>query len=208
MANTLFERTIAFAGICQSVRLVQEIARTGKADEDAIASSLNSIVIVNPQSTLAVYEKEANLKVGLSTLISEFNNTSNGNELTRYLINLLALERKLVRNQVNMGKLADRISTIERQLPHYDNNLLDEQIIKNLASIYLDIISPLGPRIQITGDPTELQQVHNQNKIRALLLAGIRGAVLWRQIGGKRRHLIFGRKQMAEQAKLILARNS
>jgi high frequency lysogenization protein len=30
--------------------------------------------------------------------------------------------------------------------------------------------------------------------------------VLWRQVGGKRRHLIFGRKQMVEQAKILLAR--
>lgn len=206
MANTLFERTIAFAGLCQSVKLVQDVARTDTANYDAVKTCLESITITNPTSTLAVYQKEANLKIGLTTLISELNNTSKGNELTRYLINLLTLERKLSSRRDSLAQLGDRIATIERQLQTYD--LMDELMVKNLASIYLDTISPLGPRIQITGSPTLLQQLGVQNKIRALLLAGIRSAVLWRQVGGKRRHLIFSRKQLVEQAKLILARNS
>ncbi|EAW25783.1 hypothetical protein ATW7_19043, partial [Alteromonadales bacterium TW-7] len=82
----------------------------------------------------------------------------------------------------------------------------DEQMLSNIASIYLDVISPMGPRIQVTGTPSVLQQPMTQHKVRALLLSGIRSAVLWRQVGGKRRHLIFGRKKMVEQAKIILAR--
>ncbi len=79
-------------------------------------------------------------------------------------------------------------------------------MISNLASIYLDVISPIGPRIQVTGTPAVLQQTANQHKVRALLLSGIRCAVLWRQVGGRRRHLIFGRKKMIEQAQILLAR--
>jgi high frequency lysogenization protein len=93
---------------------------------------------------------------------------------------------------------------LERQLEHFE--LLDEQMISNLASVYLDVISPIGPRIQVTGTPAVLQQTGNQHKVRALLLSGIRSAVLWRQVGGKRRHLIFGRKKMVEQAQILLAR--
>ncbi|CSI30815.1 lysogenization regulator [Vibrio cholerae] len=29
---------------------------------------------------------------------------------------------------------------------------------------------------------------------------------MWRQVGGRRRHLIFGRKKMIEQAQILLAR--
>lgn len=206
MANTLYERTIAFAGLCQSVKLVQDVARTGSANYDAVQTCLNSITIVNPATTLSVYENEANLAVGLTTLISELNNSNNGNELTRYLINLLALERKLSSRRDSLAQLSERIGHTERQLQMF--GLMDEQMLRNFANIYLDTISPLGPRIQISGNVAQLQQLGVQNKIRALLLAGIRAAVLWRQVGGKRRHLIFGRKQMAEQAQLILARNS
>ncbi|USH01574.1 high frequency lysogenization protein HflD [Grimontia kaedaensis] len=206
MANTLFDRTIAFAGICQSVKLVQEIARKGSCDYDALSASLNSIILTNPSSTLEVFDNEENLTIGLNTLINELDNSPGGSELTRYLINLLALERKLSGRRDSLAQLSDRIETVQRQVQHFE--LLDDQMISNLASIYLDTISPLGPRIQVTGNPAQLQQTGVQHKVRALLLAGIRGAVLWRQVGGKRRHLIFGRKQMIEQAKIILARNS
>ena len=206
MANTLYERTIAFAGLCQSVKLVQDVARTGTANYDAVQTCLKSITVINPSSTVAVFEHEANLKLGLTALIDELNNSADGNELTRYLINLLALERKLKSRRDSLAQLGDRISNTERQLQMFD--LMDEQMLRNFANIYLDTISPLGPRVQISGSPTYLQNSAVQNKIRALLLAGIRAAVLWRQVGGKRRHLIFSRKQMIEQAKLILARNS
>nr|WP_235956153.1 high frequency lysogenization protein HflD [Grimontia sedimenti] len=202
----MFDRTIAFAGICQSVKLVQEIARKGSCDYDALSASLNSIILTNPSSTLEVFGNEENLTIGLNTLINELDNSPGGSELTRYLINLLALERKLSGRRDSLAQLSDRIETVQRQVQHFE--LLDDQMISNLASIYLDTISPLGPRIQVTGNPAQLQQTGVQHKVRALLLAGIRGAVLWRQVGGKRRHLIFGRKQMIEQAKIILARNS
>lgn len=206
MANTLYERTIAFAGLCQSVKLVQDVARTGTANYDAVQTCLKSITVINPPTTVSVFEHEAKLTMGLTALIDELNNSTDGNELTRYLINLLALERKLQSRRDSLAQLGDRINNTERQLQMFD--LMDEQMLRNFANIYLDTISPLGPRVQISGSPTHLQNLAVQNKIRALLLAGIRAAVLWRQVGGKRRHLIFGRKQMTEQAKLILARNS
>ncbi len=41
-----------------------------------------------------------------------------------------------------------------------------------------------------------LQQTDNAAKIRALLLAGIRSARLWRQLGGHRWQLIFSRRKL------------
>ena len=107
---------------------------------------------------------------------AEIDNTPSGNELTRYLVSVMALERKLASRRDSMAQLGDRISTAKRQLEHFE--LLDEQMVSNLANIYLDIISPLGPRIQVTGTPAHLQQPSVQHKVRALLLAAVRGAVL------------------------------
>lgn len=206
MANTLFDRTIAFASVCQSLKLVQDLARTGTCDQDAMITSLNSIIVIDAPSTIDIFGKEENLVVGLKCLVEVLESNQTVSELTRYLINLLGLERKLTHRRDSLTQLSDRIETIQRQVEHFD--LLDDQMVSNLASIYLDVITPLGPRIQITGDPDKLQQAGIQNKVRALLLSGIRGAVLWRQVGGKRRHLIFMRKQLIEQAKIILALHS
>ncbi|GAB3519717.1 high frequency lysogenization protein HflD [Photobacterium alginatilyticum] len=205
MAQTLYDRTIAFAGICQAVKLVQQVARDGTCDRDALEACLNSIVVTDPSNTIEIYGCEANLRMGLETLSAEIDSTPSGNEITRYLVSVMALERKLSSRRDSMAQLGDRIDTAKRQIDHFE--LLDDQMVSNLANIYLDIISPLGPRIQVTGTPAHLQQQSVQHKVRALLLAAVRGAVLWRQVGGKRRHLIFGRKQMVEQAKILLARS-
>ncbi|MCG3759757.1 lysogenization regulator HflD [Vibrio cincinnatiensis] len=204
MANTNYDRTIAFAGICQAVALVQQVARDGRCDSNAFATALQAILNTNPSSTLDVFGNEVNLKVGLESLVNGIDSTPAGNEMTRYIISLMALERKLNSRRDAMAQLGDRLQTLERQVAHFD--LLDDTMISNLASVYLDVISPIGPRIQVTGTPTVLQQTANQHKVRALLLSGIRCAVLWRQVGGRRRHLIFGRKKMIEQAQLLLAR--
>ncbi|NVD06376.1 high frequency lysogenization protein HflD [Vibrio sp. JPW-9-11-11] len=204
MANTLYDRTIAFAGICQAVALVQQVAKNGHCDSDAFETSLKAILNTSPTNTVGVYGRESDLKLGLECLVKGIDSTPNGSEITRYIISLMALERKLQSRNDAMSQLGDRIQMLERQLDHFD--LLDDQMISNLASVYLDVISPVGPRIQVTGTPSVLQQTSNQHKVRALLLSGIRSAVLWRQVGGKRRHLIFGRKKMVEQAQILLAR--
>ena len=88
-----------------------------------------------------------------------------------------------------MSQLGDRIQMAQRQTEHFE--LLDDQMISNLASIYLDVVSPIGPRIQVTGTPSVLQQTSNQHKVRACCYRVFAAQYLWRQVGGKRRHLIF-----------------
>ena len=69
MAKNYYDITLALAGICQSARLVQQLAHQGHCDGDALHVSLNSIIDMNPSSTLAVFGgSEANLRVGLETL--------------------------------------------------------------------------------------------------------------------------------------------
>lgn len=44
-----------------------------------------------------------------------------------------------------------------------------------------------------------LQDSRNADKVRALLLAGIRSAMLWRQLGGRRWQLLFSRRKLLDQ---------
>lgn len=198
--------TLALAGICQSSMLVQHLAHQGQCDNELLEISLRSLLDLNPPATLAVYGgRQANLKLGLESMISLLNasRTGPGAELTRYTLSLMVLERKLNNNKTALDQLAQRIQQLDRQLAHFD--LLSDTIINAMASIYVDIISPLGPRIQVTGTPALLQNPQIQAKIRALLLAGIRSAVLWKQVGGGRLQLMFGRDRLFKQARQILA---
>lgn len=210
------DQTITLAAICQAANLVQQVSRTGRIDENELAILLKSITQTSPENTLAVYGGDIiNLKQGLELLINHLGDSSDKNnantqakkvkdpELTRYIISLINLERKLIKQPKKLAELGERIDASKRQLEHY--GIASETLISSFASIYSDIISPLGARIQVTGDPNLLKQNENQHKIRALLLSGIRAAVLWRQVGGKRRNILFSRKKIVQNAQYLLS---
>ncbi|MFT4940919.1 MAG: high frequency lysogenization protein [Paraglaciecola sp.] len=199
-----YEKHLALAGVCQAAALVKQIARTGQYDKQAFETSINSIVITDPERSEQVFGQITNLELGFSTLKNQISNKTHikDTEVTRYVANLLSLERKISGNQKIMTELANRISQTQRQQSFMD--LFDHQMMSSLASIYSDVISPAGAKIQVAGDPAMLKQSDNQNKVRALLLAGVRAAVLWRQLGGKRRHILFKRQNILLSAELAL----
>lgn len=198
--NILFERTMAFAGILQAIGQVQYLARHGESDKDALAATLNTILVTEPESTADVYQDKTILDNGYQLIQNQLGDGSNKDvETTRYLVGVLTLERKLACSPNGLGMLAERINQVHRQLAHFA--ITDEQVLANFASIYSDVISELGPKLQISGNPDCLKQPQVQHKIRALLLAAMRSAVLWRQLGGKRRHLVFARKAIFDTAK-------
>jgi high frequency lysogenization protein len=207
VAKNYYDITLALAGICQSARLVQELAHQGHCDADALHVSLNSVIDMNPDSTLSVFGgSEANLRIGLESLLGVLNGSNrqglNG-EVTRYTLSMMVLERKLAAKKAAMETLGTRIGGLQRQLEHFD--LQSDTLLSAMAAIYVDVISPLGPRIQVTGSPAILQSAQVQAKVRATLLAGIRAAVLWHQVGGGRLQLMFSRNRLSTQAKHILA---
>ncbi len=206
------DQTITLAAICQTAYLVQQVSRTGQIDENALAVLLKSITITSPENTLAVYGGDlANVKQGLELLINHLGDSTKTSardkkvkdpELTRYIISLINLERKLLKQPKQLTQLSERIDASNRQLEHFE--ITSDTLIASFASIYSDTISPLGSRIQVTGEPSILKQTANQHKIRALLLAGIRSAVLWRQVGGKRRNILFSRNKIIKTAEQLL----
>lgn len=207
MSKNYHDITLALAGICQAAHLVQQLAHQGHCDSDALHVSLNSVIDLNPDSTLAVFGgNTANLKPGLETLLSVLNAGQRQGlsaELTRYTLSMMVLERKLNASKGALNTLGERVAGLQRQLSHFD--LESDTLMNAMAGIYVDVISPLGPRIQVTGSPAVLQSPQVQAKVRATLLAGIRAAVLWQQVGGGRLQLMFSRGRLCSQAKQILA---
>jgi high frequency lysogenization protein len=112
----------------------------------------------------------------------------------------MVLERKLS-GKGALNTLGDRIAGLQRQLDHFD--LQSETLLSAMAGIYVDVISPLGPRIQVTGSAV-LQSPQVQAKVRASLLAAS-APPLWHQVGGGRLQLMFSRNRLTTQAKQILA---
>lgn len=200
MISPDIERHIALAGVCQAAALVQSVARKGNADAAAVEASISSILVTAPDNPQQVYGSLPNLSVGFKTLAAQLDNTSRQKdaEITRYVASILSLERKLSKHPNALSNLGERISHVQRQLAHVDFE--HAQIMSSLASIYTDVVSPLAPKIQIAGNQQFLSLESNQYKVRALLLAGVRSAVLWRQMGGKRRHILFNKNQIFESS--------
>lgn len=208
MNNSLNNQIIALAGLCQAVKLVQHSARSNSSMEAELAICLNSVAKLDAASTLDVYGGELkNLQIGLQLLVDQLGDKPQKDvELTRYLVGVLALERKLHKTPKQMDQLAHKLQHLERQLQHF--TITDDNVIANLADIYSNCISSMGTRIQIYGQPELLKQNNVQHKVRALLLAAIRAAVLWRQAGGSRLHFIFKRRKLVAEAKQALAQLS
>jgi high frequency lysogenization protein len=203
MAHSERDQALALAGIYQAVYLTQKIGQSGVMDTSAFEPSITSLIMTNPQNTEAVYGGVSGVTLGLNILNKQLKGgDSRDIELTRYVIALLELERKLSKNANMLQKVADGLETTKARLDHF--HLLHTNILSQVADIYANTISTLTPRIMVQGEQIHLQNPDNISKIRALLLAGIRSAMLWRQVGGKKRKVIFGRKKLIAVVEALL----
>ena len=189
------DKAIALAGVFQAADLATQIAHRGMADSDAMEASIHSLFQIDADSVEAVFGGIAGVAVGLRVLHQQLAGTGGRKmETTRYVISLLHLERKLKNNQAMLRTIRSGIENSNARLDHFP--LLHSNILAGLASLYTETISTLKPRIMVQGDPLHLQNQDNIDKIRALLLAGIRAAMLWRQCGGGRLSILLGRKRL------------
>jgi len=202
--RTIHGQTLALAGMYQAVRLVQQTARGQTRDPQATLASLGSIFMTSPGHVDDVYRDVNGIRLGLSVLSLQLGNDNSARdlELTGYVITLLHLERKLS----GTGKMLDTIATgidALRGDSEYGPEMAAD-VVEALAEIYTSTVSTLTPRIMVQGEPGILQATESRDMIRALLLAGMRAAVLWRQCGGSRLRLIFRRKALLAHTNALL----
>lgn len=199
-------RTIALAGVFQASALVLKLATEGQADEADCRTIIESLFRDNVESIEEVYGGLDNLRSGftlLSGLLANPGKTPEAIDITRYSIGLIHLEGRL-RKQPDMGeKILEGINEARRQ-KEYFNDACNPAVIGKLADTYQQTISTLGPRIVIKGEQTHLSNTDTAAEIRALLLGGIRAAVLWRQAGGNKLRLMLGRRKMVMAARYFL----
>lgn len=201
MPQTLHDRTVALAALLQSAHLVREIARRGQADTDEFKSCLASLLQLDAPTSLGIYGGAAQLQTGLR-LLAERMADPRDMEVMRYTLALLTLERKLNRHPALLERLREALRNTQDKLRFFP--LDHDNIVASLADAYANTISTLSPRIMVNGEHSHLSRPENASRIRALLLAGIRAAVLWRQSGGGRFTLILQRKALAAEAQRLL----
>lgn len=196
-------QVMALAAMCQAAHMVQKVAQGKSVNTYDLEMMLSSLVVTDPNSPEEIYRSQADLKTGYQLVVQQLDSGPQKSvELVKYVGGLIQLERALNSKPQQLNLLGTKIEDIKRRLAHFE--ITDESVVAGLADIYADVVSPLGQRIQVFGEPSLLQQKQTQNKIRALLLVGIRAAVLWRQMGGKRRQFILSKGRLVRTAKSMI----
>jgi len=208
MSKTITDRTLALAGLFQAVSLVAQSARRGMVEQASFEAVIRSLFVVDAEATVDIYGDLSALRHGLQVLQRQLG--SNGEdrdlELTRYALSLLTLERKLAARKDLLATISEGLQKAERQRDHFHTT--HDTVIAALADIYSNTVSTLQPRIMVTGEHGHLQNPDTANRVRALLLAGMRAAVLWNQSGGGRLQLLFKRKAFLAEAQRLLAQTT
>jgi high frequency lysogenization protein len=203
MAYTDRDRLIALGGIYQAARCVHQAARRGYVDEGEMTPCIYSLFQKDAASVPDVYGAPGAVAAGVRELAGQLTGGPDRQlELTRYVISLLKLERILELRKAMVEMIAEGIEEIRPMLAN--TPLMDPDLLRRLADIYARTVSQLQPRIMVSGEPMHLKDQENQHRIRALLLAGIRSAWLWRQVGGSRWRILFGRTRILESAREYL----
>lgn len=197
------DQTLALAAVVQSVLLVDQIARTGQAEPQALDASLNSLFSFSADTTQAALGELHNFNLGIRGLrdLLSGNDYGERRNVMRYCLGVLHLQRRLSRDAQAMQLLRNRLEHAEKQ-KEFTSDI--SGMSNTLASIYQDTLSHYRYRIQVNGSAQQLQNPNNAARIRSLLLAGVRAAFLWRQAGGSRWRLIFHRNRYFECAKSLL----
>lgn len=190
------QQLIALAGVFTASLQVDKLARTGQVDQPIVECLIKSLLITNPQDTLEIYGgSDLELFDGYRFLAKFLERNINiSRETLRYGLSLLMLERKLSKNTRMLTTIAERLESLKDKVNHF--GIMHENVLAAGGSIYEDTISTFNQRIQVMGDVHYLQQANAAAQIRTLLLAGIRSAMLFYQLGGRRWHLLIKRKKL------------
>ncbi len=200
------DATIAFAGMLQASELVRQIATSGTCSGQAAQASIASVFRRDAESTEAVYGGLGGVRMGLRVL-SELFGARGGHDSMQslnYALGLAKLGKQLGRDRKRLTALAEELELVENAWRDAGETI-DDSVHAQLADIYQRQISTLDFRISVQGRPEYLKQGEKVAFVRALLLAGLRSAILWQQVGGRQWRLVFQRSRMLEQAQALLS---
>jgi len=198
------DRTLALSGLFQATELVRQAACHGTWSGYAATACLQSLFILEAESTGEIYGGTQRVKLGVETLLAILQGESRHADSLRYAVGLLQVEKKFRRSaalQQEVGRRLEEIAQVGEGLEQHEREDLQAG---QVSALYSETISHVSPRIVVNGKPQYLQNPRTVNWIRTLLLAGLRSATLWHQLGGGRFELMFGRKTLIREAQSLL----
>lgn len=197
------DRVLALAGLLQAVQLVQQMAQSGQAESKPLAACIESLFRFDAETPEAVFAGALNLEPGLKRLVNQLEGgAGRDNGLTRMAMTVLHLERRFIQHASAPGQVRGGLEEIDRQRQHWGPT--HPTVLARLGELYSRELSPIGPRVLVQGNPVYLGQPDLVGEVRATLLAAVRAAVLWRQVGGSYWDFLLGRRAMVQAARAWL----
>lgn len=194
--SELEQQAIALAGVAQAARLVDQISRTGSYPLEFLEPSIHSLFSFEADSVEEIFGGIGGVKLGLHNLCSLLasRDAEEQRDVVRYVFNILYLERKFAADDAMMNVVRSRLEHASFRAEHFAGHV--QEVCHSVAGIYQDTLSKQKFRIKVSGSAQHLQDSRNADIIRALLLAGVRSAFLWRQLGGRRWKLLLQRRRL------------
>jgi len=205
--NQLENQTLALAGMFQAAALVDELAVHGRCDTEEFDCSFNSLFTIEAETTREALGDIPCLSRGF-TALSDYLGGQNrlpGRNIAYYLLSMLKISYQVLRNEDLSEELLTGLQRIDSSSSEF--NMSRNSVINKIDGLYQDCISVLSPRIIVRGEQNYLRNNDNAARIRVLLLAGIRAAVLWQQLGGSRWRLFWSRKKYVATAQKFSSYN-
>lgn len=199
--SPIHDRVIALAALVQSVEQVQNMANLGQAQTRALEPVIGSLFRFDAPDAEAVYGGRRELDYGAKRLRAQLDGAGRDSFITRVSMSLLQLERAFLRHRSAAQTVQERLQDLAPMAEA--KGFTHPEVLAALGGIYAEIISPLGPKIMIQGNPVYLAQAQVIGEVRATLLAGIRAAVLWRQVGGSYWDFLLQRGAIARELRQL-----
>lgn len=196
------DRVLALAGLLQAIRLVLQMANNGDGESRPLQACINSLFRFDAECTEDVFGGVRELEPGLRRLVAQLDGSDRDTAQTRIAMSVLHLERRFVADRRCVEAVRRGLEDIRRQAG--EPGPVHPAVLARLGELYSAQISPLGPRVLVQGNPVYLAQPAVVGEIRATLLAGLRAAVLWRQVGGSYWDFLWSRRAMVETARRLL----
>ena len=159
---------------------------------------MNTLFQFDSQTTLDVFGDISALITGLKSMSNLLKKSKPEPLVIYYVRTLLVVANQVMKNPEITQKIGDGLKSIQQQSEQFELGL--NNTTHKIDLLYQQTISTLKPRIMVQGDQQYLSNADNISKVRTLLFAGVRAAVLWRQLGGNRWKLIFSMKKYLQQA--------
>ncbi|TXR53450.1 high frequency lysogenization protein HflD [Reinekea thalattae] len=205
MESDLSRQTLALAGVFQAATLVDNLAKSGSIEPKQLENTVASILNLSPSSYDDVFQGRENLVIGFNALNKAMSKNSRdiNREVLQYAMGIIAAQSKLAERPDLMEVLSNALDrTVDQQ--RYFDSYTHEAVVASTAQCYEKTLSQLSFRIRVVGNPGHLKNPQVAEKIRTILLFGIRCAMLWRQANGHRWHFLTRRSKIKAQSEQLV----